>query len=74
MHNRAQNKLLFTELTQQGKISQDEQQVLNSFAEADAVVDIERTRVRVEAAQTAVDALHGCALFGISQSQNIIKS
>jgi hypothetical protein len=73
MHNRSSNMCLFSELKKEGKITSDEQDALNSFAEADAVSDINRTRVRTEEARTAVDALHACGLTWIVSSQALLQ-
>jgi hypothetical protein len=73
MNNRSENIKLFSELKREGKIDDEEEQVLISFAKADACQDIQRTRQRTEEARNAVDALHASALAGIAQSQDIVK-
>ncbi|HAE43432.1 MAG TPA: hypothetical protein DCG34_11050 [Clostridiales bacterium] len=73
MNNREANKKLFIDLNKEGKISLEEQEILSSFAEADAASDIVRSRARTEEARNTVDALHGCALSGITSSQEILQ-
>jgi hypothetical protein len=73
MDNRDANKKLFMDLKSEGKITIEEQEILNSFAEEDAAGDIIRSRTRAEEARKAVDSLHANALKWITSSQEVLQ-
>ncbi len=73
MNNRAANKKLFGDLKAEGKITGEEKSVLDSFAEEEAVKDIERTRNRNEDAKAAVATLHSYGLTGVVSSKEYIN-
>jgi hypothetical protein len=68
--NRAANIGLANELRGANKITQDEAEVIVSFAEADAAEDIKRSRERMGEAKEAVAGLHQFALKGIADAKN----
>ena len=72
LSNRAANNKMTNELHSSGKISKDEAEVLNSFAQADATDDIESSRRRMTEAKEAVSSLHSFALKGIADAKDRI--
>ena len=70
LNNRAANIGLANDLRTAGKITQDEADVVISFAQADAATDIERSRQRMTDAKAAVAGLHEFALKGIAEAKN----
>ena len=70
LSNRASNLNLARELHQNGKITEEEANVVISFAHADAAEDIQRSRKRMGDAKEAVQSLHEFALKGIAEAKN----
>ncbi len=70
LSNRAANIGLANELRNAGKITQEEAEVVISFAQADAALDIQRSRQRMADAKGAVAGLHEFALKGIAEAKN----
>ena len=73
MDNRHANRQLFMELKNEGKITSEEQEILNSFAEEDAAGDIIRSRARTEEARKAISTLYSGALNWITSSQEDLQ-
>lgn len=70
--NRAASVNSFKGLEQQGRISSEESDAMTSFAQADLVDDINRSRERTRKAKEAVGALHGFALDGIARAKDSV--
>lgn len=70
LSNRAANIGLANELRSANKITQEEADVVISFAQADAAEDIKRSRERMSEAKEAVAGLHEFALKGIAEAKN----
>lgn len=73
LSNRAANIRLALELRDTGKATQEEAEVVISFAQADAAKDIERTRQRMAEAKDAVSGLHEFALKGIAAAKDRLQ-
>jgi hypothetical protein len=72
LQNRAASVAAIAQLEQNGQISAQEAAALISFAEADTVEDINRSRERTCKAKQAVEALHGFALDGIARAKDSV--
>ncbi|MCK1471182.1 MULTISPECIES: hypothetical protein [unclassified Bradyrhizobium] len=72
MQNRAASASDIKGLEQNGRISADEANALMSFAQADAINDINRTRDRMQKAKDVIGTLHGLALDGITRAKDSI--
>jgi hypothetical protein len=72
LENRAASVASIMELERSGRISTQEATVLTSFAEADAVEDINRSRERTLKAKQAVEMLHAFALEGIARAKESV--
>jgi len=73
LSNRDANINLAQELQKTGKISEEEADVVISFARADAAEDIQRSRQRMSEAKEAVAGLHEFALKGIADAKNRLR-
>jgi hypothetical protein len=74
MSNRAANVGFGNDLLASGKISAEERDAIVSYTEADACDDIQRSRERGKQAKAAVMALHGCALEGVENAKDRLRS
>ena len=72
LQNRAASVGAIKALEQDGRISEQEATALTSFAQADAVEDINRSRERTRKAKEAVETLHGFALDGIARAKDSV--
>lgn len=70
LQNRAASVSAIRSMEQDGRIASDEASALVSYAEADAVEDIHRSRERTRKAKEAVETLHGFALQGIATAKD----
>jgi hypothetical protein len=73
LENRAASVCSFKALEGEGRISSEEATVLASFAQVDAVDDINRSRERTRKAKEALGALHGFALDGIARAKDSVS-
>jgi hypothetical protein len=70
--NRQQNLDLITELRANGKISDEEANLLTQQIQADSYVDIERTRERTSAAKETVAAIHSYGVDTIKHAKDAL--
>ncbi len=73
LSNRASNIRMVHDLRDAGKITQEEADVVISFAQADATSDLARTRERMAQAKEAVAGLHEFALKGIAAAKDRLQ-
>ncbi|MCK1471213.1 MULTISPECIES: hypothetical protein [unclassified Bradyrhizobium] len=72
MQSRAASVSDIKVLEQNGRVSADEAIALRSFAEADAIDDINRSRDRMQKAKDVIGTLHGLALEGINRAKDSV--
>ena len=72
MQNRAASVANIKALEQSGRMSADEASALTSFAQADAVDDINRSRDRMHKAKEVIGTLHDLALDGINRAKDSV--
>jgi len=70
LQNRAASVAAIKALERDGRVLPEEAEALISFAQADAIDDINRSRERTRKAKDAVEALHSFALDGIARAKN----
>lgn len=73
LKNRGANIALAKELRTNAQISIEEEEVIVSFAQADAAQDIQSSRQRMSEGKEALGALHKCALGWIAAAKDKLQ-